>query len=269
MQKPSTKKLITLMAVIALLIFLHITKILAPIESFVARMLNPMFSGFYSVSSSVRATYNEQTSKKDLLAHIKQLESQTNQLTVENAKFKILEQENQILRQHLKFLTKDEQSYVLSNIISRGSIDSLMAQGNTVIIDKGAKDGLLPGLAIVSSQGIIVGKIIAVKNNLAEAYLITNQACKLAATMQNQDKTSGIVQGELGLTVRMEFIPQTEEIKIGDTVITSGLEQNIPRGLIIGKVTQIIKESNELWQSAIIEPLVDLDELIIVSVLLP
>ena len=267
MQKVGTKKLLTFIAVIALLIFLHITRILTPVELFITSIARPILSGFYSVSSSMRVAYNEQTSKKDLLARIKQLESQANQLTVENAKFKMLEQENQILRQHLKFLTKNEQNYILCNIISRGSIDNPIAQG--IIIDKGAKDGLSPGLAVVSSQGIIVGKIIAVKNNLAEIYLITNQSCKLAARMHNQNKTSGIVQGELGLTARMKFIPQTEKIKIGDLAVTSGLERGVPSGLVIGKVSQIIKESNELWQSAIIEPLADLDELIIVSVLLP
>ena len=269
MAKFNTRKYIWLGAVIGLLIFLHITKILSPIESFVTGILNPMLSGFYSVSSSVRTTYNEQTSKKDLLARIKQLESQANRLTVENVELKILEQENQILRQHLKFLTKYEKRYVLGNIIFRGSLDNPTAASQTIIINKGAKDGLLPGLAVVSSRGVIIGKIIKVKNNLAEVYLTTNPSCKLAAAIQNQDETSGIVQGELGLTVRMEFIPQTEEIKAGGTVVTSGLEQNIPRGLVIGKVTQVIKESNELWQSAVIEPLVDLDELIIVSVLLP
>ncbi|MEA3464193.1 MAG: rod shape-determining protein MreC [Patescibacteria group bacterium] len=267
MQKTGTKKLAIFMAVIGLLIFLHITRVLIPVESFITGILRPLLSGFYSVSSSVRATYNEQTSKEDLFARIKQLESHANQLTVENAKLKMLEQENQILRQYLKFSAKSKQNYVLCNIISRGRIDNPVMQG--IIIDRGAKDGLFPGLAVVSGQGIIIGKIIAVKNNIAEVYLITNQACKLAAVMQNQNKTSGIIQGELGLTVRMEFIPQTEKIKIGGLVVTSGLERGIPRGLVIGKVNQIIKESNELWQSAIIEPLVDFDELTIVSVLLP
>lgn len=269
MQKSGTRKYIWLIAVIGLLIFLHFTKILTPIESFVTGILRPIFSGFYSVSSSVRTTYNEQTSKKDLLERVKQLESQSNQLTVENVELKMLEQENQILRQHLKFLTKYENRYVLANVIFRGSLDNPTAASQIIIINKGAKDGVLPGLAVTSSHGIIIGKIIKVKSNLSEVYLTTNPACKLAATMQNQDKTSGIVQGELGLTVKMEFIPQTEEIKVGDTVVTSGLEQNIPRGLVIGKVTQVIKESNELWQSAVIEPLVDLDELVIVSILLP
>jgi len=269
MAKFSSGKFIWFIAVIGLLIFLHLTKILLPVESLIARIFNPILSGFYSISSSLRTTYNEQTSKGDLLAQIKDLENQLNQLTVENVKLKTLEEENQILREHLQFLTKQESEFVIANIISRGSIDNPVTQSNIIIINKGTEDRITQGLPVISSQGIIVGKVMEVKDYLAEVYLTTNSICKLAATIQNQDKTSGIVQGELGLTVRMEFIPQSEEIKIGDIIVTSGLEYNIPRGLVIGKVSQVIKDSNELWQSAVVEPMVDLDELIIVSVLLP
>ena len=71
------------------------------------------------------------------------------------------------------------------------------------------------------------------------------------------------------LTVNMVFISQTEKIEIGNIVVASGLEKNIPRGLVIGRVSKVEKESNELWQSAVIEPIANLDELIIISVLLP
>jgi len=269
MQKINTRKYIWIIGITGLLIFLHFIGVLAPIESFIVSIFRPVLGGFYSVSSDLRVAYNEQTDKRDLISLVKQLEVKVNQLTAENAKLKVLEEENQILREYLKFPTNEKANYIISNIISRGGLGGSIQQYQSIIIDKGEKDGLFDGLAVVSSQGIIVGKVMAVKDHLSEVYLTTNPSCKLAATIQNQDKTSGIVQGELGLTIRMEFIPQTEEIKVGDIVITSGLEQNIPRGLIIGKVTQVTKESNELWQSAVIEPLVDLDELIIVSVLLP
>jgi rod shape-determining protein MreC len=72
----------------------------------------------------------------------------------------------------------------------------------------------------------------------------------------------------MGLTVVMEFIPQTEDIRTGDVVVTSGLERNIPPGLVIGKVTEVNNKSNEVWQSVNIEPLVDLDELTIVAVVI-
>ncbi|MBU2416305.1 rod shape-determining protein MreC, partial [Patescibacteria group bacterium] len=70
-----------------------------------------------------------------------------------------------------------------------------------------------------------------------------------------------------GLTIKMDFIPQNKRINNEDIVITSGLEKNIPKGLVIGKITRINKNNNEVWQNAIIEPLADLDNLIIVSVL--
>jgi len=269
MFKKQTRKIIILIAVVGLLIFLHLIRVLAPVESFITSIFRPLFSGFYSVSSNLRISYDEQTNKQDLVNLVNRLEIQINQLEVENAKLKILKTENRALRQHLKFFTENELRFMMANIISRNILGNPIAQSHSIVIDKGSRDGLFPGLAVVSSTGIIIGKIVMVKDYLSEVYLTTNKACKLAAAIQSQDKTSGIAEGELGLTIKMNFIPQTEEIKIGDSVVTSGLEQNIPRGLVIGKVTQISKESNELWQSATIEPLVDLDKLIIVSVLLP
>ena len=164
----------------------------------------------------------------------------------------------------------------MANIISRGELEGEPEDSQSIVIDKGSRDGLFAGLAVVSSsslgdtgQGIIIGKVVNVKDNLAEIYLVTNKNYKLAAAILGESKTSGIVAGELGLTIKMEFIPQTENIKPGDLVATSGLEQNIPRGLVIGRVTKVIKENNEVWQSAIIEPQIDLDSLSIVAILLP
>lgn len=269
MQKINIKKYILMIGIIGLLIFLHMTEILSPVESFITGALRPLLGGFYSISSSLRSAYNDQAGKKNFSAELKRFKNEVNLLTAENTKLKILEEENQVLREHLNFLEKSELKHVMGNIISRGGDGNNLSQSKTIIIDKGEKDGISPGLAVANGQGIMIGKIIAVQDRLSEVYLTVNPDCKLAATIQNQDKTSGVTIGELGLAVKMEFIPQTKEIKIGDIVVTSGLEQNIPRGLVIGKITQVNKESNELWQNAIIEPLVNLDELIIVSVLLP
>ena len=55
-----------LIAVIGLLIFLHVSKIIKPVESFLVNILSPVFSSFYSVSSGLRSTFSEQTGKRDL-----------------------------------------------------------------------------------------------------------------------------------------------------------------------------------------------------------
>lgn len=277
MLKLNVKKYFVITAVILLLIFLHYAKLLNPIESFSGKSLKPMFRDFYSLSMNLNKTYLREAEKQNLADELKQAKEKINQLIAENVKLRFLEEENSVLRKHLNFLNKDNRRYLIANIISRGELTGASSEGNqSVVIDKGARDGLFAGLAVVSStaigstsQGVIVGKITNLKEQIAEVYLVTNKNSKLAASIFGENKTSGIASGELGLMVKMDFIPQTENIKAGDIVATSGLEQNIPQGLVIGLVTKVSKENNEVWQTATVEPLVDLDTLSVVSILLP
>ena len=277
MFKLNIKKYIVVFAVIILFIFLHYAKLLNPLESFLSQSLKPIFSGFYSLGTNMNKTYLQQITKQDFAAELKQAEEKINQLTAENVKLRFLEEENSALRKNLNFLNKDNRRYLMSNIISRGELTGSSGEGNqSVVIDKGSADGLFAGLAVVSSQaygtssqGVIIGKIVNVKEHIAEVYLVTNKNSKLAASIFGENKTSGIASGELGLTIKIDFIPQTENIKAGDIVATSGLEQSIPRGLVIGLVTKVSKENNEVWQTATIEPSVDLQALSVVLILLP
>lgn len=267
MYKINTKKYTWVIAVIVLLIFLHYIRILSPIERTVVKIFNPVLSSFYSAGSYFRITYNEQTDKRDFISTINELESSIVNLTVENARLKSLEEENQVLREYLKFSKENNTSFVLGSVVAHKRLDSNNLDQN-IIINKGLSDGVEIGAGVMSG-GTIIGQVVESQSNLSEICLITNRNCKLAAKVQNTDKTSGIIRGELGLTIKMEFIPQTDVIEIGDTVVTSGLEEKIPRGLVIGEVTEVNKESNELWQSATIDPLINMDDLVIVSVLTP
>jgi len=277
MLKLNMKKYFIVTAILLLLIFFHFIKILKPVESFLSNSLKPIFKNFYSISANINKTYLEEIKNQDLAAELKQAEEKINRLIAENVKLKFLEEENLILRKNLNFLNKDNHRYLMANIISRGELIGSSGEGNqSAIIDKGSADGLFAGLAVVSSraygtssQGVIIGKITDVKDHISEVYLVTNKNNKLAASIFGESKTSGIASGELGLTIKMDFIPQTENIKVGDIVATSGLEQSIPRGLVIGRITQVSKENNEVWQTATIESLVDLDALSIISILLP
>ncbi|MDD5031997.1 MAG: rod shape-determining protein MreC [Patescibacteria group bacterium] len=265
-----------LVAVVGLLIFLHFIKVLSPLENIAARAINPLAGQFYSVSTSLRVALSERTDKGELLAALNDLQAEINQIKAENARLKAIKEENEKLRQYLKFSTKNEFDFVLANIISRGTLANPVNRGQSLIIDKGTADGLISGLAVVNNEGTIVGKIAEAKENVAEIYLSTGSNCKLAAAIQRSqgepedaNKTVGIAEGELGLTIRMNFIPQAEEIKVGDIAVTSGLEKSVPAGLIIGEVIEVDKTSNEVWQRATIEPLANLDELTIVSVFRP
>lgn len=256
-------------AVAGLLIFFLTFNLSQPFANFTRRITNPFLKVAYSLTSKVRIKYNNQTSKEDLNAKVKSLEEERNKLIEANVAYEMLEEENKILREQLRFLSASQHRYLVSNVISRGSISDSAKTSETIIIDKGLKDGIYNGLAVVSGEGVVVGKIVDTKNEIAKVLLTNNVNCKLAATILNDNKTNGVTEGELGLTIKMGFIPKATTIKKDDIVITSGLEEMIPRGLVIGKVLEVKNESNDLWQSAVIEPLVNPDELIIVSILLP
>ena len=266
----SKKKNITIyLAAFALLIFLYGIGILRPAESLLTRIFNPVLKQFYTIGIDVKNTYEEQTSKFDLTQVIKELQEELMVLSGENAKLKTVIRENNILREHLGFLERNELKYIMSNVISKENILNVGGQTEVIIIDKGGQDGIYQGLSAVNSQGVIIGKVADVKERTAKIYLANSDRCKLAVTILGDDNTSGIAQGSLGLVIKMDFIPQMKKLNINDIVVSSGLEKDIPRGLVVGKISEVRKESNELWQSAIIEPMLNMDELTIVSVIIP
>lgn len=263
------RKKILWLAALGLLIFLHAINILKPIENTAINVINPFAQKLFLFSSNIRIAYQNQASKRDFAQVANDLQIEVERLSEVNAQLLSVKRENEILREQLGFLERNKYKYVMSNIISREDVLNVSEQTEALIIDKGSKDGLFNGLAVVNEQGIIVGKIAETKDNSAKVYLVNSDKCKFAATVLGQDRTSGIAQGSLGLVIKMGFIPQATVLKIGDMVVSSGLEQSVPRGLVIGKIIEIQKENNNLWQSATIEPILDINDLIIVSVILP
>jgi len=274
--KSNVKKYAVVAVIILLLVFSHYVKLLKPLEGVLGRALTPAAKSLYSLSLNLSGIFQEQSANKNLAEGLSLAKEEISRLTAQNAELKFLEEENSVLRKNLNFLRPAGGHYLMANVVSRGALAAESNDRQSVVIDKGAHDGLFPGLAVVSStadgaltQGVIIGKVAKVKENISEIYLVTNKNCKIAAAILGENKTAGIAQGELGLTVRLDFIPQTENIKIGDLVATSGLEENIKRGLVVGRVAQVAKENNQVWQSAVIEPLLSLDNLTLVAILLP
>ena len=267
--KINSKKSFTYLAVIVLLIFLHSTKIIKPLEGFLSNALNPVFEYFYSGGSKIRNLYGGQVDKRDFNLIIAELGKENRELLEENTRLKTLEEENEYLKKQIDFRKENDYKYLTAGIVSRNDLMNNSLEEKSIIINMGTKDGVENGLVLLDSEGLVIGKILEARDSISRACLVVDKKCKFAAAIQNQNRTSGVVEGELGLTIKMDLIPQTEILEKGDVIVTSGLESNIPRGLAIGKVSELIKENNNLWQKAIIEPLVDFDSLVMVSVILP
>lgn len=265
--KLNSRKTFIYLATIGLLIFLHFSGISRPVEGFLLRVLNPLMSVFYSGGLKIRGLYNEQVDKRDYGLQIEELRQENQRLIAENAKFKTIEDENIYLREQIDFRGGNNYKYLLAEVISRNDLMNNSSEEKSIVINKGTRDGLKDGLVLIDGQGLVVGKIIEARDTDSRACLTVDKKCKFATSVQNEDRTSGVVEGELGLTIKMDLIPQTEIIQKDDIIVTSGLESNIPRGLVVGRVSEVIRENNNLWQQAVIEPIVDFEDLVLVSVI--
>lgn len=270
MKKFNLKLFVLFMATVGLLVFLHLIGALSPLSRGLAFVLNPVSAKLQSWSTGLRWQYEERIRQGDLSMQLSGLKKQVEELMVKNASLRKVEEENSNLRQHLKFLeTGDKKKYVLADVVSREVFSGSKENTGDMIIDKGRDDGIVSGAIVLNEQGVVVGKITEAKEKVSRFTLTTNSACKFAAALQNGSRTIGVTSGNLGLTIDMNYIPQSEVVSIGDLVVTSGLEVGIPRGLLIGQVAKVNKSGNEIWQSVNIQPLADYDDLMIVSVLVP
>jgi rod shape-determining protein MreC len=227
--------------------------------------LGPVQHVFYGASQGGNNFYDAWLKKRDLLKENSQIKSDLVKMTVDSSKLNSLQEENILLKKELNFVEEKKYKFVAARIIS-GVADPL---SQSVIINRGKRDGIEKNLAVISNEGIMVGKIIDVYDDFSKALLLSDNKSKVAATVQNLDHTVGLVEGQYGLSFSMTNIPQNQEIKEGDLVVTSGLEGKIPKDLLIAKVDRVNSVESEIFKTAILTPIISLNSLSDVVVVIP
>ncbi|MFA5021989.1 MAG: rod shape-determining protein MreC [Patescibacteria group bacterium] len=254
---------LTLLAAVILLIFLHYTSILVPIENLVIRILAPIQSKIYGTGTKVNDFYYDATSRKDFVQANEKLTNEVNRLTIENAQLKTVLQDNQEVSKQANFLARTGLQAITARVVGKNPEPNLQS----IILDKGSNEGIKINFPLITDDGVMIGKISQVKANSSEAVLINDSRSKIAVIIQNESNSKGVVVGEHGLSLKMELISKNDVIKEGDIAITSGLEPTIPRGLVVGKINRITAEPNASFQTAWLQSLVKIDNLTVVSVL--
>lgn len=136
----------------------------------------------------------------------------------------------------------------------------------TIVVDKGEKDGLKKDMTAISHSGI-VGRIYKVMPGTAKILLITDHGSSLAARVL-RTRDEGILEGTVGGLCRLKYIRQSSEIKVGDVLLSSGLDGVFPKGLIIGTVSKVERKKSGFFQEIDVTPSTDitkLEEVIIVG----
>ena len=231
-----------------------VTNILGRMLAYPANSVND----FMESISNLTNTYQENQTLKQKVETIYELEVQLNDLKKDNEKMK----------EALKLQdTLNDYSLINATVIARNP-DTWR---DIVTINKGANDGLTPQMSVMSDNGL-VGKVLDVNPTSARVALLSNNdntLVRVAAMIQGEKESIyGTLTGydhEKNILI-MSQIQATQEIKVGDKVVTSGLGGVSPSSLYIGTVEEVAMDRFGLYKEVRIKPAADTNDVRYVTV---
>lgn len=255
-------KVFLVLAVFGLLIFFNPSKFFNPVRSVLSGIAAPFQKLAYLFSFKTAQVGDFFSSIHRFKQDNENLIEENRRLLAENAMLKDEKRENFILREQLKLLPRDKFDLETAHVISQDPY----GLGNWIEINKGANYGIRQGMPVIISGGLLAGKIGEVYSTTAKIILMTNPNSIINGIVADTE-VKGIVRGEYGLGIVFDMVLQTDVIKEGDEIITSGLGENMPRGLFIGNVREVKPSSDRLFQQALISSPIKFSGLQTVSVI--
>jgi rod shape-determining protein MreC len=235
---------------------------LEPVKDLVAQLVVPVQEVLTSATNRFAEARQYFIDVEACRAKNEELQMHLDQLIIENVRLREAEIENVTLREQLNFKQANPSYELLSaQVIGRDPTNL----AGYLIIDRGSEEGVALGMPVLTHRGL-VGRVTETAPHSSKVLLITDPSSSVNALIQDS-RATGVVQGNLRQGLLMRYIQQTEEIRTGDLVLTSGLGGNFPTRLIIGQVTEVRKTDVELFQEAVVRPSADFGALEMVMVL--
>jgi rod shape-determining protein MreC len=176
-------------------------------------------------------------------------------LELERERNRLLEAEatNRRLQQLLEFRSQAATGGITASIIAA----SASAWFKSCLLDKGSADGVRKGMAVVTPLGAL-GRVIEVAPHTAKVLLITDPNSGLDVFVQ-RTRARGIVSGSLEDGPIMKYVKHSEDVQVGDRLVTSGLDGVFPKGMLVATVTSVRKQTVGLFQQISVMPAITFD----------
>ncbi len=173
--------------------------------------------------------------------------------------------------QRLQRLLDFQQTYIAKTIVAQVIAASASDAGRLLTLNKGARDGLTPDMAVITPDGI-VGKLRDVFPSTSQLLLLSDPTSGAGVILQST-RTRAVLRGTPSGRIVIDNLTADARIHPGDLVLTSGGDQVFPRGLPVGTIESIAPDPDHQPYTTIrIHPAADLnrlDEVLIVTALGP
>lgn len=232
-----------------------------PLNSIAGVLLVPFQNGISEVGGWISDKSDQLMEIKDVLEENQRLKAEVDRLTIENTKFQQERYELNQLRQLLK-LDEEYSEYekIGAQIIARDSSNWF----SSFTINKGSNDGIQINCNVMAGSGL-VGRVTDVGPNYA----------KVTSIIEDNNNTSGlllstgdhlIVTGDLttmpkGMIAFNKLVDNDNKAAVGDKIVTSNISNHYLPGILIGYISSIETDSNNLTKSGTLTTAVDFEHL--------
>jgi rod shape-determining protein MreC len=234
----------------------------AEVQRGLAFALSPFAETVNGVGREVRSVVDAAAEIDRLRRENTTLRGDNDRLEQRNRTLDALSTENEELTALLAIRNTLDYSTVAARVISREIADV----NRVVMIDAGSDDGIEVGDVVVGAGGALVGRVTELGASAARVTLINDPASTVIGEVVGS-RATGEVVGDLGGTLVMGKIDATQQVSLGEEVVTAGLSLGeavrspYPKGLVIGRVIDVTRDPNAVVQTAFVDPAIDLNRL--------
>lgn len=196
---------------------------------------------------------------------LEQCEARLQSRIVDSARLSALEQENRLLRAQASFLAESGYDHVGARVIGR-RIDHIHAR---LLIDRGTNDKLEEGQAVITENGLLIGKVIETGSRISTVELLTDVDSRIAVASAKDGQLIGVLEGRGNGATLLTYIPSSVDVAADDLLLTAGTEEKVPPRLAIGVVNAITRTAKDPFYQASVDPTMRSERLSFVSVLRP
>ncbi|MGZ3775648.1 MAG: rod shape-determining protein MreC [Pseudobdellovibrionaceae bacterium] len=206
---------------------------------------------FYGFSHGVKDTTAMYVDLINIKKSNQDLKSNNNELQARLKKMNELLIENDRLRNLLSFKEQSNMNLVAAEVIGR----DLVTDHNTITINKGTHDGVKPGLAVITTDGVL-GYIFKPGPFTSSVMLITDRYAVVDGIVQ-RTRAHGIVEGKSQSSCSLKYVEKTEDVKQGDLVVTGGLDNIFPKGFPVAIVESVERKTFSVSLKVELRPVID------------
>ncbi len=170
--------------------------------------------------------------------------------------------ENQRLRELLNFREKFKLQSTVARVVAR----DVSTEFRAIRVNRGEKAGIRKGMAVVTHEGI-VGRVLRTTDTTSDIVTILD-LLSAVDTIVERSRARGVVEGLTEELCQLKFVLRTDDIQIGDILVSSGLGGIYPKGIPVGVVSKVKKKLFGISQDVEVRPSVDftkLEEVLIVT----